>query len=374
MLKAFTNCIIYTGEEVLINKSVIVDGEKIVDVSNYIPENVQIIDLKGKSIAPGLIDIQLNGGYYRYFSETPGMETLSEMEQASRDYATPYFLATLISSPEEVILEAIEVIKNYKAANHRFLGMHLEGPFLNAQKRGAHHPAIVRLPTDRELKTIIEKGSEVIKVITIAPEIFTDYQLDMLLESGIIISAGHSTMTYEQAQFYFSKGINLVTHLFNAMTQFGHREPGTVGAVFENDKVYAPVIVDGGHINYATLRIARRLKGEKLFLITDSSFLGRKKTRFDWEGFNITMEDGFYRDRFGNLAGAAISMPEAIKNTVLHLGATLQEAIEMGTSRVARAIRMDDKIGFIKKGYPSESLIVFDDDFEEVRLLNHDFS
>jgi N-acetylglucosamine-6-phosphate deacetylase len=374
MLKAYINCKIYTGEEVLTNKSVIVDSEKIVDISNAIPENVQIIDLKGNSIAPGLIDIQLNGGYYRYFSETPNMETLAEMEKASCDYATPYFLATLISSPEKVIFEAIEAIKSYKTANPNFLGMHLEGPFLNAQKRGAHHPAIVRLPTDRELKNIIEKGSHVIKVITIAPEIFTDYQLDMLLDSDIIISAGHSTMTYEQAQYYFGKGINLVTHLFNAMTQFGHREPGMVGAVFENENVHAPVIVDGGHINYATLRIARRLKGEKLFLISDSSFLGRKKTRFDWEGFNISMEGGFYRDRFDNLAGAAISMPEAIRNTFHHLGATQQEAIEMATSRAARAIGIENKIGFIKKGYPSASLILFDDDFEEVRLLKHDFS
>jgi len=369
MLKAFTNCKIYTGEEILKNKVLITNDEEIVEISDILPENTQIIDLKGKNIAPGLIDIQLNGGYYRYFSETPGMDTLAEMEQASHDYATPYFLATLISSPEHVIYDAIDVVKNYQSANPGFLGMHLEGPFLNAQKRGAHHPAIVRLPSDRELKTIIEKGSDVIKVMTIAPEIFTDYQLDMLLESGIIISAGHSTMTYEQAQFYFSKGINLVTHLFNAMTQFGHREPGTVGAVFENESVYAPVIVDGGHINYATLRIAHRLKGEKLFLITDSSFLGRKKNRFDWEGFNITMEDGFYRDKFGNLAGAAISMPEAIKNTVLHVDTTLQEAIEMSTSRVARAIGVENRIGFIKKGYPSTSLIIFNDDFEEVRLL-----
>lgn len=247
--------------------------------------------------------------------------------------------------------------------------MHLEGPFLNPARRGAHSIDQVRKPTNDELEEIISKGKDVIKVITIAPECFTEEQLQMLINSGITISIGHSTITHKEAQFYFSKGINLVTHLFNAMTQFGHREPGLVGAVFENDEVYAPVILDGVHCDYAAAKVAYKLKQDKFFLISDATFLGRKVANFKWDNFDAHLENGFYRNEDGNLAGATISMEEAVQNAFNNLHVPADEAIKMATTRVAAAIGLQDKIGKIKQGFPA-SFVKFNNDLSKIETLS----
>ncbi len=368
-MKAIRNAIIYTGSEVLTEHCILINEGRIVAVQKEVPETAEPVDLKGKNISAGFIDIQLNGGTGRYFSKNPDLETLEDMYQASRAYATPFFLTTLISSPQETIRTAIDAIRRFNETQPGTLGMHLEGPFMNPAKKGAHNEQIIRKPTDRELDEIIALGQGVIQVMTIAPECFTDAQLERLLNTGIVLSAGHSMMNYEQAQRYFAMGIRLVTHLYNAMTQLGHRECGLVGATFDNEAVYAPIILDGGHCHYAAARVAYRQKKDHLFLISDASFLGRRKTRFDWEGLDIEMIDGYYRDKAGSLAGAAISMPEAMKNAVDFVGVSLQEAVEMATCRPARAIRMDDRIGFIKKGYPAV-FSVFDDALTSYETLD----
>ena len=191
----------------------------------------------------------------------------------------------------------------------------------------------------------------------------------MLIASGITISIGHSTITHKETQPYFAKGINLVTHLFNAMTQFGHREPGLVGAVFENDEVYAPVILDGVHCDYAAAKVAYRLKKEKFFLISDATFLGRKVTNFKWENFDAHLVDGFYRNEDGNLAGATISMTEAVQNAYHHLNVSIDEAVKMATTRVASAIGLQGKIGKIKQDFPA-SFVQFDSDLREIKTLD----
>ena len=248
------------------------------------------------------------------------------------------------------------------------LGMHLEGPFINPDKRGAHNPGIIRPPTDSELEEIIRYGKGVIKIMTIAPECFSDKQIELLLQSGILLSAGHSAMSYEQAQYYFDKGINLVTHLYNAMTQMGHREPGMTGAILDNDNVYAPIILDGAHCHYAAARIAYKIKKNKLFLISDAAFLGRQVTEFHSDLLNAKLENGFYRNKEGNLAGAAISMAEAIKNAVNHVGIPLITAVQMATINAASAIHMQNKLGNIEKDYPAK-FVCFNDDFSAYKTI-----
>lgn len=372
MKKAIIHARIYTGEKILDRKVLLLSEGKITAIEDKLPEGEdwEIIDLGGKNIAPGLIDIQINGGYTRYFSRDPGEETLSDIDQACRDFGTLYYLPTLISSPTEVILNAIGQVRQYreKYPEKGLLGMHLEGPFFSPEKRGAHNKDIIRLPTDKEIKQIVRAGKDVIKVMTIAPELFRDDQLRYLQDSGILLSAGHSNMDYGQAQQYFAKGIHLVTHLYNAMSAFAHRAPGLAGATLENDQVYTSLILDGHHCHYGAARLAKKLKGDKLFLITDSSFLGRKMQDFQWDTFDASLQEGTYRNKEGNLAGAAISMPEAVQNAREHLGCTLQQAIEMATSRVARAIRMDDRIGFIKENYPAR-FFVFDDHLNQYHSL-----
>lgn len=369
MKKAIVNGIIHTGDEILNNSVIIIENDVILSIQKEIPTEIEVVDLRGDHLSAGFIDIQINGGEKHYFSQTPTEETIHDIYESSLKYGTTHTLPCLISSSKETILKGIEAIRSYRSKHKNgVLGMHLEGPFLNPLKRGAHSLTQVRKPTNSELEEIIRYGKDVIKVITIAPECFSEEQLDMLLESGIVISAGHSTMTYKEASYYFAKGINLVTHLFNAMTQFGHREPGLVGATFENEAVYAPIILDGAHCDYAAARLAYKLKKDKFFLITDATFLGRKVSNFKWENFDAHLENGFYRNDEGNLAGASISMDEAVRNAHQHLNVTIDEAIKMATCRVASAIKMEDKLGKIKPGYPA-SFVRFNDDLSKVESL-----
>ncbi|WP_396171166.1 N-acetylglucosamine-6-phosphate deacetylase [Flavobacterium sp.] len=369
MKQAIVNGIIHTGEEILNQAVVLIENGLILAVQTETPMDCQVIDLKGKQLSAGFIDIQINGGEELYFSQSPTQETIQDIYQTSLKYGTTHTLPCLISSSNETIHQGIESIRNYREKHKNgVLGMHLEGPFLNPLKRGAHSADQVRKPTNSELEEIIRYGKDVIKIMTIAPECFTNEQLEMLLESGILISIGHTTITYDEAQYYFSKGLKLVTHLFNAMTQFGHRDPGLVGAVFENDAIYAPVILDGVHCSYAAARIAYKQKKEKLFLITDATFLGRKIENFKWGNFDAHLENGFYRNSEGNLAGATISMQEAIINAVDHMNISLDEAVKMATCRVAAAINMQNEIGKIKEGFPAQ-FVSFNEDLTQMQTL-----
>ncbi len=368
-MKAIKNICIYTGEKIISDSIIIIENGFISAIQKKIPEDAEIIDGQGLNISAGFIDTHINGGEKYYFTQHPTEETLHDIYTAGLQYGSTHVLPCLITSPLENILKGIEVVKNYKTKhNNGVIGMHLEGPFISRAKRGAHLPEFVRPPTDSELEEIIRYGKDVIRLMTIAPECFTDNQLDMLLESGITISAGHSDMTYLQAQYYFSKGIKLVTHLFNAMNQLGHREPGLVGAVFENENVYAPIILDGHHCHYASARIAHKLKREKLFLVSDALFLSRKVKQFNWGAFNAELRDGSYRNSEGNLAGSAISMSEAVTNAVQHAGFSLEEAINAATIVPARAINMQDKIGKIAAGYPA-NFVKFSNDLKIIEAV-----
>jgi N-acetylglucosamine-6-phosphate deacetylase len=370
MRQAIINARIFTGENIVEGEVLVIDNGKIETIQSTIPAEATIIDLKGNNISAGCIDIQINGGFTHYFTKSPTEETLHDICDSSLHFGTTHVLPCLISSSLETILTAIETVKNFmqRYPQKGVLGMHLEGPFLNPLKRGAHLAKFVRQPTNDELQQIILKGRGVIKVMTIAPECFTNEQIDMLLDSGIVISAGHSTMDYKQAQQYFSKGISLITHLYNAMTQMGHREPGMVGAVLDNDSVYAPIILDGGHCDYAAARIAYKAKKEKLFLISDAAFLGRRVKEFSWGEFDTILVDEFYRNKEGNLAGAAISMQEAVQNAMQHLYISLEEALKMATVRVAKAIKMEATVGKIQPGYPAH-FIQFNNDFSQVESM-----
>ena len=228
----------------------------------------------------------------------------------------------------------------------------------------------VRKPTDDELRQIIQHGRDTIKIVTIAPELFSVNQLNMLTDAGITVSAGHSNATYEEARMAFANGINLCTHLYNAMSPLQHRKPGLVGAVFNSDNVYAPIIPDGIHCDYSAVQIAYKIKKDKLMLISDALFIGEKVTEFKWQEFDAKLVNGEYVNSDGNLAGSAISLADAVRNAVTKIDIQLAEAIDMVTRRPAAAIDMADKIGKIEKGYPA-IFTAFDDglnNFELVKL------
>lgn len=373
MQTIITNATVHTGTEILENQSIIIENGKI--SSGKQKPDAKIIDLQNKHISAGFIDAHINGGEKYYFTQNATEETIQDIYESSLKLGTTHVLPTLITSPLENILKGIEATRSFLEKNtigsepySGVLGMHLEGPFLNLAKRGAHLAQYIRKPTNTELEEILKYGKGVIKLMTIATENFTPEQIEMLLESGIKVSLGHSNATYKQAKSAYNQGITLCTHLYNAMTQFGHREPGVVGATFDSFEVYAPIILDGFHCDYAAARIAYKVKKDKLFLISDALFVGEKVKKFQWKEFDAYLENGQYRNSEGNLAGAAVSMGDCVRNAVKQVGVSLEEAIKMATIRPAKALGIENEIGQIAEGFPAK-FVVFDESLERFTPL-----
>jgi N-acetylglucosamine-6-phosphate deacetylase len=343
---------VFNGFEVVENQLLSSVEGKITAIESSKPgPDVKIVDC----LAPGFFDIHINGGATHHFTQKPDQETILDIREAGLATGVAYTLPTLITSSTDNILQGIEAIRRFwlQHPDSGVLGMHLEGPFLNPVRRGAHLLEHVRKPSYTELREIIDHGSGVIRLITVAPEEFTRDQLGLLMEAGMVVSAGHSNATYQQAKSAFDQGVRLVTHLYNAMSGFGHREPGLVGATFDTDSVYAPIILDGVHCDFAAARIAYQQKKDKLFLISDALFLGQNVERFQWGEFDAVLSDGRYTNSEGNLAGGAVSLADTVRNAVYEVGISLQEAIEMATIRPAMALGVDKKIGRVDIGYPA---------------------
>lgn len=367
MTKKINAAKVYTNGQVKNNQEITVSEGKIVAIKAA--ENDAIFDYA--NLAPGLFDTHINGGERLYFTQNPNEECIRDIVESSQKCGTGYVLPALITSSAENIFKGIEAIKSYMARypDSGLAGMHLEGPFLNVKKRGAHLEKYIQKPANDFIEEIIRHGKDVIRIITIAPENFTDEQVKMLLDSGINVSAGHSNATLKEAQHGFDLGIKLVTHLYNAMSAFTHREPGLIGASLSAQDVYAPIILDGVHCDFEAARIAYKCKKDKLFLISDALFVNKKVQSFKWEEFDAYLGDNQYRNTDGNLAGATISLADGVVNAVRELGVSISEAIEMATLRPAQALKMDHLMGKVEAGYPAQ-FTVFNDDLSEFKYIN----
>lgn len=331
-------------KEIIIENGIIQSIEDLNDNRSYDFEN----------IAPGFIDIHINGGSRFHFTQKPDLETVADIAKASEDTGTAYTLPTLITSSTENIIAGLNAVREFMLFNPRagVLGMHLEGPFISIHKRGAHLSKYIRQPKQTELEEILNQGKDVLKVMTVAPEVIPNELMEMLLDSDVKISAGHSNASYQEATRFFEQGGNLITHFYNAMSGFNHREPGMVGAILESNQVHVPIILDGIHCDFGAARIAYKAVNKNLFLISDALFLGRKVTSFQWEEFDARLNGDRYVNTEGNLAGGAISMGDAVRNAVREVGIPLNEAISMATYRPARALAYENNIGRIAVGYP----------------------
>jgi N-acetylglucosamine-6-phosphate deacetylase len=322
-----------------------------------------------ENLAPALIDLHINGGEQHHFTHEPTQKTIRDIELSAQKNGVGYVLPTLITSSIDNIFEGLQAIKAYQKENPNsgVLGMHLEGPFISVKKRGAHLEKYIIKPTDEIIREILDFGGPYLKMITVAPENFSDSQLQMLVESGVKVSVGHSNATYERSQEAFALGINLVTHLFNAMSPFTHREPGLAGAALANTSVYAPIILDNVHVAIASAQIAQKLKQDKLFLISDALFQNHKKATFKWDEFDAFLDNGNYMNSDGNLAGATISLADAVRNATLWLNADVNQAIKMATSTPAKVIGED--IGEIKIGGKAK-FCNFEKQLHNIKYLN----
>lgn len=371
---ALTHGRIYTGHQVLDNHAVVIANGMIERVCprEDLPAGMETRSVNGAHIAPGFIDLQLNGCGGVQFNDdlnALSVETLNTMQQANEKSGCTSFLPTLITSSDALMERAVEVMRAWLAQHrNKALGLHLEGPWLNPVKKGTHNPDLIRKP-NQELVDFLCANADVITKITLAPEQVDSQVIRQLRDAGIIISSGHSNATFADAQRGFSAGITFSTHLYNAMSSITGREPGLVGALFDAPDVYCGIIADGLHVDYANIRNAKRIKGDKLVLVTDATApAGANIDQFVFAGKTIYYRDGLCVDENGTLSGSALTMIEAVRNSVEHVGIALDEALRMATLYPARAIGMEKTLGSIDAGKVA-NLTVFTRDYRIIQTF-----
>lgn len=355
MKYALTNSVIYTKYEILRDFAVIINGEIIEAVvpQTELETGIKTIDLQGNNLTAGFIDLQLNGCGGVMFNDQTSVETLEIMQETNLKSGCTSFLPTFITAPDENIKSAVKIMREYlNKHKNQALGLHIEGPYLSIEKKGVHRPEYIREITP-EMKDFLCQNGDVITKITIAAENPTINYTPDFVKAGIIVSVGHSNATYEVAKTAFHKGATFATHLHNAMSPISSgREMGVVGAVLDSD-VYTGIIVDGVHINYGNVRIDKKIKGDKLCIVTDSIAAAGAPPElesFTFEGKTIYIKEGRCYDANGTIAGASITMMESIKNAVEYVEIPLAEAIRMSNLYPARAIGVDDRLGSVEKG------------------------
>ncbi|KAB0290290.1 N-acetylglucosamine-6-phosphate deacetylase [Vibrio fortis] len=362
---ALSNCKIYTGSDVLTDHAVVVENGLIKQVCPVaeLPDGIEVRDLDGANLSPGFIDLQLNGCGGVMLNDEITAETMQIMHRANLKSGCTSFLPTLITSSDEDMRAVITAAREYhNQYQNQSLGLHLEGPYLNVAKKGIHSVDHIR-KSDSEMIDLICENRDLVAKVTLAPELNDPEHIERLHKAGVVVSIGHTNATYAEARKGFESGITFATHLFNAMTPMVGREPGVVGAIYDTPEVYAGIIADGFHVDYANIRIAHKIKGEKLVLVTDATApAGADMEYFIFVGKKVYYRDGKCVDENGTLGGSALTMIEAVQNTVEHAGIALDEALRMATLYPATAMGVEDKLGRIKKGMVA-NLAVFDRDF-----------
>ncbi len=337
---------IFTGHEWLFQHEIHVENNRIVAIQPV--QSVDDIQYKEGFICPGFIDLQVYGGGGILFSNHPTVESIQKTYEEHSATGTHYFQITLNCSPKETMWRAIESCQEYLANGGKgLIGLHLEGPFFNPIRRGAHREDFVQQATIPFIQEIIDRAGKLPIYMTIAPEMFEEEVLDFIIQSDIMLSIGHSDATQAQAQCAFDKGINRVTHLFNAQSQWQSRALGIVGTTFINE-AWASIIVDGLHCDFGSVRLAKELKGEKLFLITDAV------TEDNSGPYHFTKNNNRFTNDQGTLSGSALTMVEAVQNCVNKVGIPLEEAIRMATVYPAEVANLSQEIGSIEIGKRGE--------------------
>ncbi len=330
--------------------AVLLSGGRIQAIDTSTPERAapptaSVIDAAGLTLAPGFIELQINGGFGVDFTEDPAgiWRVAAELPR----YGVTAFLPTVITSPLDTIERAIAVMRAGPPPGFRGavpLGLHLEGPFLNPGRKGAHNPAYLRLPDPRLVADWSPENG--VRLVTLAPELpGAEETIRALREQGVIVSAGHSLATFEQAQAAFAAGVTYGTHLFNAMPPLEHRSPNLTGALLTTPGVTVGLIVDGIHAHPAIIRLAWKAKGpNEITLVTDAmAALGMAEGVYRLGDFDITVRQGAARLPNGVLAGSIVRPDEEIRNLMAYTGCTLNEALPTFTATPARVLELADR-------------------------------
>lgn len=356
LIKAYTGVLIHDGERLHSGQALLMskaEGCRIVpDVD--LPEDCEVEALDGGLIAPGFVDLQVNGGGGVLLNDNPSVDTLRIMAAAHARLGTEAFLPTLITDTPDRTRAAIDAVAS--ALDDRvpgIVGLHLEGPHLSVARKGAHDGALIRAMTDVDLALLVEAAERLPNVmLTVAPESVTLDQMRRLTDAGVILSLGHTDADRATCHAAFDAGVRCVTHLFNAMSQLGSREPGLVGATLEREEVHAGLIADAVHVHPASIRIALNAKprSDRVFLVTDAM----APAGSDIDGFTLSGRDVFRGDgrltlSDGTLAGADLDLATALNVMVEQVGDTTENAVARATATPAALLRDIGGAGFIGK-------------------------
>ena len=363
-VKAYVADRIFTSEIWLKDHAVIVDKGAIVDVVATASLNKEISaeHFPGCFLAPAFIDLQIYGAYGKLLAVYPEADSLFKLNEYCNKGGAAFCMPTVATNTYEVFYQCIDAIKDYwTQGGEGILGLHIEGPWINPSKRGAHIESLIHSPSLMQAEKLLNYGKGVIKMITLAPEVCSKEVIDLVLSHNIIISAGHSNATYQQTMNGFANGIKTVTHLYNAMSPLQHRLPGLVGATLDHHAVMASIIPDGHHVDFAAIRIAKQVMKERLFVITDAVTETGK-------GYYPHALAGDKYESSGILSGSALTMGKAIQNLVKYTGMVLEEALRMCSLYPARVIHKEKELGKIEKGY-KPVMVAMDEKLDVKKLL-----
>lgn len=366
---ALCNARVLTPDGFVEGLAVLMQDGLIVDLiaDEALPADTVRQDLDGAALLPGFIDAQVNGGGGALFNNDTSVDAIRTIAQAHRRFGTTGLLPTLISDDAEVMARAVAATRAaIEAGVPGVLGIHLEGPYIAPARKGTHNAAKFRVPDDSEvaMATSLDNG---VTLLTLAPEQVPADTIRAMVARGAIVVAGHTAATYEQIRAGIDAGVSGFTHLYNAMSPLQGREPGAVGAALEDDGCWCGVIVDGVHVHPASLRVALAAKPRgKVFLVTDAMpMVGSDDPSFDLYGETITAVDGVVRNAAGSLAGSALDMATAVRNSVHLVGLPLEEAARMASTYPAEFLGLGDTHGRIVPGWRAD-LVALDADLQVV--------
>lgn len=355
MTTALTNARVLTAHGWRDDLAVLVEGERIAALlPNDHPQvrAAQVQDLAGALLVPGFIDVQVNGGGGALFNAAPTVATIRTIGAAHRKFGTTGFLPTLISDSTDVMRAALAAVAQaFDEGVPGLLGVHLEGPYLAPERKGVHDPKWFHVPGEEELELLCAPHRGV-RLVTLAPERVPHASIARLAAAGVIVNAGHTAADHATIRAALAAGVRGFTHLFNAMTPLGSREPGVVGAALDDPGSWCGLIVDGHHVHPTSLRnaIAAKPRGKTLLVTDAMPPVGADSTEYVLNGETIVVKDGICQTANGVLAGSALDMATAVRNSVAMLGLPLDEAVRMASTYPADFLGLGSSHGRIAVG------------------------
>ena len=367
MKKAISAPKIFDGINFYQNHAVLIDGETVVGVSSLqmVPSNFTLECHSKGVLAPGFVDWQVNGGGGVLFNNETTVEGLRRIVKGHHTGGTTSLLPTIVSDTKEKRKQAVEAVRTYISSGEKgILGLHLEGPYFASARRGTHDQAYLSVISEDDISWL-SSLSDLKLLVTLAPEILKAGQIKSLCDHGVIVCAGHTDAYSNQISQALNEGLRGFTHLYNAMRPATGREPGVVGSALIDQDSWCGIIVDGHHVDSKMVRLAHLAKPRgKLCLVTDSmATIGSQSNSFELYGNTITEQNGCLINSEGRLAGSAISMIEAVRNSHIDVGIELSECLRMASVYPAEFLDIEADIGLLKNNYRAD-IVHFDEHFK----------